>query len=418
MQPAFALVDCNNFYVSCERVFQPFLEGVPVLVLSNNDGCVIARSNEVKALGVKMGTPYFQLRELIEQHRIRVYSSNYTLYGDMSRRVHDVLAGLAPAAEEYSIDEAFLRLDGLPDLAGHARLIRQTVRQYTGIPVSIGIGATKVLAKIANHIAKKQPQHGGVFAMPANPDECLAAVPVPDIWGIGPSYAEMLMKEGIKYALDLKRAPDSFIRQHMTVVGLRVVHELRGISCLALEEIEPQRKTICCSRSFGRPVLTLPELREAVSSYIARAAEKLRRRGLAASYLSVFIRTNQFNTDAKYQAGRGATISPAGNNTLRLNDLAQVLLARCFQEGFRYWKAGVLLEGLVKESQIQQDLFSAPDSPKQQALMQALDAINARYGRDTLHLAGQGIKQRWKMRREKLSPRFTTCWEELPRVKA
>ena len=418
MQPAFALVDSNNFYVSCERVFQPFLEGVPVLVLSNNDGCVIARSNEVKALGVQMGTPFFQIRKLVEQHRIRVYSSNYTLYGDMSRRVHEVLAGLAPAAEEYSIDEAFLRLDGGTDLAQQARHIRQTVRQWTGIPVSIGIGPTKVLAKIANRLAKKQPHQDGVLVLPDNPDPCLAAVPVSEVWGIGPSYAAMLLQHGIGDALALKQAPDRFIRQRMTVVGLRVVQELRGLSCLALEEIEPPRKTICCSRSFGRPVLMLSELREAVSFYIARAAEKLRRRGLAATYLSVFVRTSQFQAEEKYAAGRGLTISPASNNTLTLNDRAQGLLTRCFQDGFRYAKAGVLLEGLVNENCIQQDLFNAPETPKQKALMNTLDALNARYGRDTLYLAGQGIQQSWQMRRERLSPRFTTCWEEIPQVKA
>src|SRR5690349_11257383 len=227
MSPVFALVDCNNFYVSCERVFQPFLEHVPVLVLSNNDGCAIARSNEVKALGVKMGTPFFQMRKLIERHRVRVYSSNYTLYGDMSRRVHDILATLAPAAEEYSIDESFLRLDGIADLAGHARQIRRTVRQWTGIPVSIGLGPTKVLAKVANHIAKKQPQHGGVFVLPADYDTYLAAFPVADLWGIGPRYAAMLARHGLQTALDLKQAPIAFIRQKMTVVGHRLVQELR-----------------------------------------------------------------------------------------------------------------------------------------------------------------------------------------------
>lgn len=258
MPPVFALVDCNNFYVSCERVFQPFLENVPVLVLSNNDGCAIARSNEVKALGVKMGTPFFQIRKLMEQNHVRVYSSNYTLYGDMSRRVHDILAALSPAAEEYSIDESFLRLDGIPDVMEHARLIRRTVRQWTGIPVSVGIGPTKVLAKLANHIAKKQPQHGGVFAMPADYDTCLESFPVGDIWGVGPAYAARLAGQGIKTALDLKQAPDAFIRQEMTVVGHRILQELRGVSCLSLEEIQPQRKSICCSRSFGRGVTELP----------------------------------------------------------------------------------------------------------------------------------------------------------------
>jgi DNA polymerase V len=349
---------------------------------------------------------------------VRVYSSNYALYGDMSRRVHGILALLSPAAEEYSIDESFLRLDGIGDLVGHARRIRRTIRQWTGIPVSVGIGATKTLAKVANHIAKKQPQHGGVFVMPADNDACLAAFPVADIWGIGPSYAAMLRSHGIEDALALKQAPDSFARQKMTVVGSRIVQELRGLSCLALEEIEPQRKSICCSRSFGHGVTSLPDLREAVCSYIARAAEKLRRRNLAASYLSVFIRTNQFNGDPKYSGGRGTSLSPATSDTLKLNNAAQHLLDRCYKEGFRYWKAGVLLEGLVTQDLIQADLFRSPDTPQQKALMRVLDSINQRYGRDTLQLAGQGIKQRWRMRRDMLSPRFTTCWDELPRVKA
>jgi DNA polymerase V len=418
MQPVFALVDCNNFYVSCERVFQPFLENVPVLVLSNNDGCAIARSNEVKALGVKMGTPFFQMRDLIEKNHVRVFSSNYSLYGDMSRRVHDILAVLSPASEEYSIDESFLRLDGIADLEKHAKHIRRTVRQWTGIPVSVGIGSTKVLAKIANHIAKKNPQHNGVFVLPKDHDACLASFPVGDLWGIGPSYATMLRKEGIESAFELREAPDTFIREKMTVVGLRITQELRGISCLALEETEPTRKSICCSRSFGRGVTDLQELREAVCSYISRAAEKLRLRKLAASYLSVFIRTNQFNGDPKYAAGRGGTLSPATNNTLTLNALAQLLVERCYREGFRYWKAGVLLEGLIDENNTQQDLFNEPESPRQKAVMGALDALNRRYGRNTLQLGGQGIRQRWSMKREKLSPRFTTCWEELPRIRA
>lgn len=418
MPPVFALVDCNNFYVSCERVFQPSLENVPVLVLSNNDGCAIARSNEVKALGVKMGTPFFQMKDLVKKHSIRVFSSNYALYGDMSRRVHDILADLAPASEEYSIDESFLRLDGIPDLQGHARHIRKTIRQWTGIPVSVGIGPTKVLAKVANHIAKKQPQYGGAFVLPDGHDEYLATFPVGDLWGVGHRYAAMLRGDGIETALDLKRAPDQFIRQKMTVVGSRVVEELRGNSYLALEEVEAVRKSICCSRSFGRGVTSLAELRESICSYIARAAEKLRQRKLAASYLSVFIRTNQFNADPKHAAGRGVTLSPANNDTMALNRAAQGLIEQCFKEGFRYWKAGVLLEGLIGDDRIQEDLFSVATTPKQKALMGAMDSLNRRYGRDTMQLAGQGVRQGWQMRREKLSPRYTTCWDELVRVRA
>ena len=275
--PTFALVDCNNFYVSCERVFQPKLEGKPVLVLSNNDGCVIARSNEVKALGVKMGAPFFQMRDLIREHGIKVFSSNYALYGDMSRRVHNTLAGMAPASEEYSIDEAFLDLSGLTKLEAHARHIRERVKMWTGIPVSVGIGPTKVLAKIANHVAKKRPEHGGVFDIGnVDTDSVLATVPVGEIWGVGRQYAKFLTENGVHTALDLKQASDSWVRAHMTVVGLRTLHELRGVSCIPLEEVEPERKGIACTRSFGKPVTSLPELREAVATYASRVGEKLR----------------------------------------------------------------------------------------------------------------------------------------------
>jgi DNA polymerase V len=417
--PLFALVDCNNFYVSCERVFQPCLEGKPVVVLSNNDGCVVARSNEVKALGVKMGTPFFQCKDLFQKHGVRAFSSNYALYGDMSRRVHTVLAGLAPAAEEYSIDESFLDLHGIAEVETHARHIRAVVRQWTGIPVSVGIGPTKVLAKIANHVAKKRPEFGGVFHIGrADVEAVLSSIHVTDVWGVGPRYGRFLAENGIRNALQLRKAPDAWVRGHMTVVGLRLVQELRGVSCIPLEEVEPERKGIACTRSFGRPVTSLSELRESVVSYVSRVGEKLRARNLAASYLSVFVRTNQFNADAKYNGGAGVKLSPASSFTPALNDAAQRLLTRCYQPGFRYWKAGVIVDGLLPAAAVPPDLFDQANKPQEAQLMAAVDTINERFGRGAVRFAGVGLEQRWKMRREKLSSCFTTDWQGLLHVRA
>lgn len=415
----FALVDCNNFYVSCERVFQPKLEGQPIVVLSNNDGCAIARSNEAKALGVEMGTPFFQLRGMVRAHRMKVFSSNYALYGDMSRRVHDTLADMAQASEEYSIDESFLSLAGAQATEDHAHRIRERVRQWTGIPVSIGLGPTKVLAKVANRIAKKTPGFGGVFDLTtADVDAHLATLDVGDLWGVGRRYAEMLRGEGVRTALDLKRTRDAWVQRRMTIVGLRIVHELRGISCLPLQLVEPPRKGIACTRSFGHPVTGLPELREAVSAYAARAAEKLRRQNLAASYLSLFIRTNLHNGDPKYSGGAGVELSPATAYTPALIRAALPLLERCFKDGFRYWKAGVILDGLVPPNRVQEDLFGTANPEREARVMSALDAVNARFGRGTMRTAAEGTEQGWRMKQEKLTRRYTTRWDDLPRIRA
>ena len=280
MPPLFALADCNNFYASCERVFNPKLAGRPAIVLSNNDGCVVARSNEAKALGIAMGVPAFQIRHLIRKHDVQVFSSNYALYGDLSQRVMETLQQFSPEVEVYSIDEAFLNLSGFTNinLTDYGRRIRATVKQWTGIPVSVGIAETKTLAKIANHVAKRTEGTDGVFDFTAWPDRdsVLARVLVEEVWGIGPNYARLLTQHGITTALGLRDADDHWIQKQMGVVGLRTVHELRGISCLPLEQCPPPKQGITCSRSFGRPVTTLAEMREAVAAYTARAAEKLR----------------------------------------------------------------------------------------------------------------------------------------------
>src|SRR5256712_3415793 len=301
MPPVFALVDCNNFYVSCERVFDPTLDGKPVLVLSNNDGIVVARSNEAKALDIAMGVPAFQIRHLIRKHDVQVYSSNYALYGDMSRRVMDTLAQFNPDVEVYSIDEAFLSLSGFTsrNLTEYGRAIRATVKRWTGIPVSVGIAETKTLAKIAGEIAKRRRDAGGVCDLTAWPDRgvLLADLPVADGWGVGPNWARLLTEHGVCTARDLREADEHWIRKRMGVTGARIVQELRGVSCLTVEDCPPPKQAVTVSRMFGKPVTTLAEMREAVAAYTARAGEKLRPERLAATVLTVFLTTNPFKTD-------------------------------------------------------------------------------------------------------------------------
>lgn len=421
----YALADCNNFYVSCERVFQPRLADRPVLVLSNNDGCVIARSNEVKALGIAMGTPFFQLQDLIRQHRIAVRSSNYTLYGDMSQRVLRTLESLAPEVENYSIDESFLHLEGLsvPEIE-YARQIRATVWQHTGIPVSIGMAPTKTLAKVANKLAKRMPECGGVWALPdlATQTEALRQLPVGDVWGIGPRYATMLVQQGITTAWDLRGADLGWVRAKMTVVGLRTVLELRGQPCIPLDQ-EPQvSQQIVRSRAFGSPVRTLRELEEAVAMHTSRAAEKLRAQRLAAHRLNVFIRTNPFvPTDRQYANSTTLRLPVATNDTATLLEAAMAGLQQIYRPDFRYKKCGVMLLDLEGTDQVQGHLFVAYDTLRQDRLNAVLDQINRRFGKFCLHHATMGVPHaspRWAMRRDHCSPSFTTRWSDLPRVRA
>ena len=361
MPPVFALVDCNNFYASCERVFNPMLEGQPIVVLSNNDGCVVARSNEAKALGIGMGVPEFQIRSLLRARHVQVFSSNYTLYGDMSQRVMETLEQFCPDLEVYSIDEAFLSLVGfaLRDLIEYGRQIRRTVKQWTGIPVSVGIAETKTLAKIANRIAKRTPDTGGVFDLLAcsDRDALLGRVPVEEVWGIGRNYAHVLIQHGITTAVQLREVDDQWIRTHMGIVGLRLVMELRGVSCLDLEQCPAPKQSLTCSRAFGTLINTLAEMEEAVSVYTSRVAEKLRGERLAATVLTVFLTTNEFKDGPQYSNTLTLKLPIATDSTADLIRCALQGIRAIYRDGYHYKKAGVMLTGLVPASQTQADLF-------------------------------------------------------------
>lgn len=418
----FALVDCNNFYASCERVFDPSLEGKPVVVLSNNDGIVVARSNEAKALGIGMGVPEFQIRGLIRRHDVRVFSSNYTLYGDMSQRVMETLAQLAPDFEIYSIDEAFLSLSGFAgrDLAEYGRAIRATVKRWTGIPVAIGLAETKTLAKVAARVAKRSKEDAGVFDLTScrNRDALLAGTPVEDVWGVGPAFARLLTRHGIATALALREADEQWIGRCLGVVGRRLVLELRGVSCLPLEDCPQPKQGITVSRSFGRPVTTLAEMREAVADYSVRAAEKLRGERLAATVLTVFLTTNTFKDEPQYSNAVTMTLPGATDGTPDLLRCALSGVARIFREGYRYKKAGVMLTALVPAGRVQHDLFDHFDRERSSRLMRAVDRLNDQMGAGTLRYAAEGFSKRWRARFERRSPAYTTSWRELPVAKA
>ena len=421
MAPVFALLDCNNFYVSCERLFSPRLEGRPVVVLSNNDGCIIARSNEAKDLGIKMGAPFFQCRELIEAHQVQVFSSNYPLYGDLSQRVMGILSQLEPEVEVYSIDEAFFRQPKgeAQALLENGRHIRATVKKQVGIPVSIGFGSTKTLAKIASRIAKKQPEHGGVFVLPDQDlDAVLSTIGVGDVWGIGPRQSRKLFTYGIRTALELKNGNDAWIRKHLTITGLRTAMELRGVSCIPFEDTPAPRKSVTSSRSFGQPVTDLSGLREALSSYVSIAAEKLRIEDKKAGCLQVYLNTNQFRErEPQYANSLTVTLPSPTASTLELIRHATEALRQLYRPGFAYQKVGVVLVDLVASSQqVQQHLFRVPHQ-EQAELMAALDRINRRWGRDTLQSASAGFKRPWKNKQTRKSPAYTTSWQELPVVR-
>lgn len=422
MPPIFALVDCNNFYASCERVFNPKLEGKPIVVLSNNDGCVVARSNEAKALGIGMGVPEFQIRPLLRTHKVRVFSSNYSLYGDMSQRVMETLDQFCPESEVYSIDEAFMSLSGFTsrNLTEYGRMIRATVKQWTGIPVSVGIAETKTLAKIANRIAKRTPDTGGVFDLRAcaDRDVLLSLIAVHDVWGIGPSHAHLLKQHGITTAGQLRQVDDQWIRKHMGIVGLRLVLELRGVSCLELEHCPPPKQSLTCSRAFGTAISSLTEMEEAISSYTSRVAEKLRREHLAATVLTVFLTTNEFKDEPQYRNALTIKLPVATTHTHELIRSALQGIKRLYRDGYRYKKAGVMLTGLISMEQVQADLFDHHDRVRSTRLMSTLDAVNERWGAGTLQYASSGITKTWKTQFHRRSPAYTTHWDELPLVKA
>jgi DNA polymerase V len=408
----FALVDANSFYCSCERVFNPSLRDKPVVVLSNNDGCIVALTPEAKALGIKMGEPYFQQQEALEKNHVHVFSSNYALYGDMSRRVMQVVARFAPAFEIYSIDECFLQVDGITDLEGFGRKVRSAVLKETGIPCGVGIGRTKTLAKVANRVAKKT---GGLMVL-TEPSPVLAALPLDGIWGIAGRLSRRLEALGLKTALDLARADRRVIRSKFGVVMERIVLELNGISCLALEEVNPDKKNICCSRSFGHPIDSLDELAEAVAFFAARGGEKLRRQKLAASSVHVFLLTNVHRPDRpQYSPSACRELLTPTSFTPELVAEADKVLRRIYRPSYLFVKAGILLTGLVAEdSNVQLHLFRAVPREKQRSLMKAVDRLNNQYGRNVIRSGTMGVGERWDMVRSKKSPGFTTSFRDIP----
>ncbi|MEO7622207.1 MAG: Y-family DNA polymerase [Gallionella sp.] len=421
----FALVDVNNFYVSAERVFNPKLEGVPVVVLSNNDGCAVARSAEVKALGVKMGEPWFKLKSLAKQHGIIALSSNYALYADMSNRVMSVLSDFSPRQEVYSIDECFLDLEGMPgDLIQTGQKIRKRIKQWVGLPVCVGIASTKTLAKLANHVAKKRPQYESVCNFQSMTsieiDALLASIEVGEVWGIGRKLHAQLQTGGIQTVQQLRDFDVTRLRSRFGVVMERTVRELRGESCLNMIDVTPAKQQIICSRSFGRYVTELQELEEAVSTYMSRAAVKLRKQQSVAATAYVYIRTNPHKEDEpQYSQELAIGLQHATDDTLKLVEIALNGLRRLYREGYRYQKAGVMLSDISPAGIVQGELFvSAPNNPgnTHAKLMATLDQVNRKMGKSALKLASEGVQQHWQMKRGNRSPAYTTKWEELPVV--
>ena len=422
MSPPIALIDCNNYYVSCERAFDASLVGVPVIVLSNNDGCAIARSAEAKALGIKMGDPIHHLRDKVRQHRIRVLSSNYTLYGDMQRRVIAACEAFARDFEIYSIDETFLDLAGFEDrdLVAHVHEMRDQVRQWTTIPTCVGIAETKTLAKLANAAAKKNADFNGVADLRDDGirRDVMHAFPVEDVWGVGGATARKLTDLGITTAGTLRDMPMKQARAVGTVVLERLVAELRGIPSAAVEMVAPQRKGMAVTRSFGTPVTTFDGLMGALSQYALRAGEKLRQHGLVAARLTAFFHTNRHKPDRPQYAGsRTVTLHPMTNDSLELIAAARRGAERAWRDGYAYTKAGIMLDDLVTADMRPRTLFE-DDTGKRDRLMSALDEINGRFGKWTAVTASQGFRREWKLRSESRSPAWTTSIAEVPTVKA
>jgi DNA polymerase V len=415
----FAIADANNFYASCERVFQPKLEGKPIVVLSNNDGCVIARSTEAKLLQVAMGAPYFKIQQYCKQEGIAVFSSNFALYGDLSQRVMQIISGYAQRSEVYSIDEIFLDLSDMPmDLTTYCQGICSTVKKWTGIPISIGIAPTKTLAKLANRLVKKGlSTHGAVldWRTLGSHDEILETIALDDIWGISRHWSEKLMALGIHNALALKQTEPKRMRQQFGVIMERIVCELRGISCIPLEAMPTAKKQIMTSRSFGEKLTEFADLRAAVTHFAARAGEKCRRQQLAAQALTVFIQTSPF--DSKHpQYGNSATteFELPTDDSAALIQAAHQGLERIFRQGYSYQRAGILLPDLLPTGVVQMSLFDTGEhSARSEQLMAILDNINRLHGKKTIQYASEILSTRWHMRQQFKSPSYTTNWREL-----
>ena len=415
-----ALIDCNSFYVSCERLFNPKIRRLPVVVLSNNDGCIISRSNEAKALGIKMGEPYFKARNIIIKNNVQVFSSNYSLYGDISRRVMRTLKRFNSKIEIYSIDEAFLDLSNFSDkeVKDVGKEIRNTVLQWTGIPTSIGIAETKTLSKVANHIAKKQKSGVVSLVNIKDLDPILEKVEVRDIWGVGKQLSKFYIKNGIYNAKQLKNASNTWIKKTKNVLSSRTAMELRGIPCIEIETKQAKRKSCCVSRSFGKKVEKLRELKESVTSYCLNAAEKIRSESLVCKSITVFIRTSPFqNKGIFYSNSKTIDFPIATNNSIEIVKNALTGLDLIYKDGFKYQKAGIILSGL-SDSEKGNSLFKSTKDERIKNLMRSIDNTNYRYGRSTISLASAGINKRWSMRRQYSSKIDTADFYSLPKILA
>ncbi len=420
LKNSIALIDCNSFYASCERIFNPKLIGKPIVVLSNNDGCIITRSVEAKKLGIKMGDPYFKAKNIIKQNNVNVFSSNYSLYGDISQRVMDTLSKFSPEVEIYSIDEAFINLNGFEnyELNIYCRHIRNKIKKWVGIPVSIGVGSTKTLSKVANHLAKKNSEYQGVCILKEwlEIKNGLMKTPIEDVWGIGRNLSLFLKKYNINNAFDYIETDKGWIKKNMGILGEKTYFELQGISCLEIDLVPSNKKSCCVSRSFSRPIKSMIELEESVASYGSRVAEKIREEGLIAESMSVFILTNHFNKSEKqYSNTIKLQLTYPSNNSIEIVKKAIEGLRIIYKQGYKYKKAGVILYGLHQSSKMRGLLDYNREISD--SVMNTVDTINTRYGSSTLKIAAEGIKKSWSMKRRKISNCYTTRFDELLTVK-
>ena len=416
-----ALIDCNNFYASCERIFNPKLIGKPIVVLSNNDGCIIARSKEAKKLGIKMGEPYFKAKNIIEKNKVEVFSSNYSLYGDISQRVMETLSSFSSEVEIYSIDEAFLGLNGFEnyELKTYCNHIRQTINKWVGIPVSIGVGPTKTLSKIANNLAKKNSNYKGVCILENKIEikKALNQTSIEDVWGIGRRLSIFLKKHNINTAHHFSEMDRGWIRKNMGVVGEKTYLELNGVSCLDLDLVPSDKQSCCVSRSFSRPIEKLFDLEESISTYGSRVSEKIREEGLVAESMSIFVLTNHFNRREKQYSNSIKLHLPfPTNNSIKIVKRSLEGIRKIYRPGYKYKKAGIILYGLSRQN-VTKGLLDY-DREASDSIMQTIDKINNRYGGETIKIASEGIKKIWRMKRENVSPCYTTRFDELVEVKS
>ncbi len=412
-----ALIDCNSFYVSCERLFNPKIKNTPVVVLSNNDGCVISRSTEAKKLGIKMGEPYFKVKNLVKKNNVQIFSSNYALYGDLSRRVMKILKGFSDKVEIYSIDEAFLDLSHIKDIevGEYGKKIRDRVLKWTGIPTSVGISSTKTLSKVANHIAKENKE--GIIFLKENIDKALKNFDITNVWGVGKQLSKLYKKNGIENAYQLKEISNTWVKKSTNVLGAKTVMELRGIPCINLETEETKRKSCCVSRSFGKKVHSLDKLKESITTHCLNAAEKIRTDQQTTRAITVFIRTSPFDRNQKYYSNSITVELPVStNNSLELVKTATNALEKIYKCGYFYQKTGIVLSKLKEVSEKELNLLAPILENKSKTLMRAIDLTNAKYGRNAISVAQAGTHNDWKMRREHSSRIDTASFDLLPKI--